>query len=185
MENGPEAVRAAAQLDRIDPATLGLGAYAAAAISGESPMATCVQASLYSLRTGILAFVPNIWLAIAVRLFTGLGAGNVSTAQGYVADVTPPELRAGRMGLIGAAFGLGFIFGPAIGGLLTRPDLGPLGYQLPIFTASGLCVLAAIGVAVLLKESRVKADPAVARPPFLGHIYPFPPPPNRWWWLFC
>jgi DHA1 family tetracycline resistance protein-like MFS transporter len=117
-----------------------------------------------------LAFVPNIWLAIAVRLFTGLGAGNVSTAQGYVADVTPPELRAGRMGLIGAAFGLGLIFGPAIGGLLTRPDLGPLGYQLPIFTASSLCGLAAIGVAVLLKESRVKADPATPRPAFLGGV---------------
>ena len=50
----------------------------------------------------MLAFVPNIWLAIAVRLFTGLGAGNISTVQGYVADVTPPEQRAGRMGLIGA-----------------------------------------------------------------------------------
>jgi MFS family permease len=118
-----------------------------------------------------LAFVPNIWLAIGVRLFTGLGAGNVSTAQGYVADVTPPELRAGRMGLIGAAFGLGFIFGPAIGGLLTRPDLGPLGYQLPIFTASGLCVLAALGVAFLLKESRVRADAATPRPPFLGGVH--------------
>jgi MFS family permease len=117
-----------------------------------------------------LAFVPNIWLAIAVRLFTGFGAGNVSTAQGYVADVTPPELRAGRMGLIGAAFGLGFIFGPAIGGLLTHPELGKLGYQLPIFTASGLCLLAAIGVAVLLKESRVRADPAAPRPAFLGGV---------------
>lgn len=118
-----------------------------------------------------LAFVPNIWLAIGVRLFTGLGAGNVSTAQGYVADVTPPELRAGRMGLIGAAFGLGFIFGPAIGGLLTRPDLGALGYQLPLFTASGLCGLAAIGVAVLLRESRVKADAAAPRPPFLDGVH--------------
>jgi len=118
-----------------------------------------------------LAFVPNIWLAIAVRLFTGMGAGNVSTAQGYVADVTPPELRAGRMGLIGAAFGLGFIFGPAIGGLLTRPDLGALGYQLPIFTASGLCFMAAIGVAVLLKESRVRADAAAPRPPFLSGVH--------------
>jgi MFS family permease len=74
------------------------------------------------------------------------------------------------MGLIGAAFGLGFIFGPAIGGLLTHPDLGKLGYQLPIFTASGLCLLAAIGVAVLLKESRVRADPAAPRPAFLGGV---------------
>ena len=118
-----------------------------------------------------LAFVPNIWLAIAVRLFTGLGAGNISTVQGYVADVTPPEQRAGRMGLIGAAFGLGFIVGPALGGLLTRPDLGALGYQLPIFTAAGLCGLAAAGIAVLLKESRVRADPAAPRPPFLGGVH--------------
>jgi len=118
-----------------------------------------------------LAFVPNIWLAIAVRLFTGLGAGNISTVQGYVADVTPPELRAGRMGLIGAAFGLGFIVGPGMGGLLTRPELGTLGYQLPIFVAAGLCVLAALGVFFLLKESRARADPAAKRPPFLGGVH--------------
>jgi len=118
-----------------------------------------------------LAFVPNIWLAIAVRLFTGLGAGNISTVQGYVADVTPPELRAGRMGLIGAAFGLGFIVGPGMGGLLTRPELGTLGYQLPIFVAAGLCVLAALGVFFLLKESRARADPAAERPPFLNGVH--------------
>jgi MFS family permease len=118
-----------------------------------------------------LAFAPNIWLAIAIRLFTGLGAGNISTVQGYVADVTPPEQRAGRMGLIGAAFGLGFIFGPGLGGVLTRPDLGTLGYQLPIFVAAGLCLLAALGVVVLLKESRAPADPAAARPPFLGGVH--------------
>nr|WP_209282490.1 MFS transporter [Brevundimonas alba] len=118
-----------------------------------------------------LAFVPNIWLAIAVRLFTGLGAGNISTVQGYVADVTPPAQRAGRMGLIGAAFGLGFIFGPGLGGVLTRPDLGALGYQLPIFVAAGLCLLAALGVAVLLKESRAPADPAAPRPPFLSGVH--------------
>jgi MFS family permease len=91
--------------------------------------------------------------------------------QGYVADVTPPEQRAGRMGLIGAAFGLGFIFGPGLGGVLTRPDLGALGYQLPIFVAAGLCLLAALGVVVLLKESRAAADPAAPRPPFLGGVH--------------
>ncbi|HEY0102403.1 MAG TPA: MFS transporter [Brevundimonas sp.] len=119
----------------------------------------------------MLAFAPNIWLAIAIRLFTGLGAGNISTVQGYVADVTPPELRAGRMGLIGAAFGLGFIVGPALGGLLTREDLGTLGYQLPIFVAAGLCALATGGIAVLLKESRVRAAPAAARPAFLSGVH--------------
>lgn len=118
----------------------------------------------------MLAFVPNIWLAIAVRLFTGLGAGNISTVQGYVADVTPPEQRAGRMGLIGAAFGLGFIVGPGLGGLLTQPQLGRLGYQLPIFLAAALAALAAVGVVVFLRESRAKADPAAPRPPFLAGL---------------
>lgn len=118
----------------------------------------------------MLAFVPNIWLAIAVRLFTGLGAGNISTVQGYVADVTPPEQRAGRMGLIGAAFGLGFIVGPGLGGLLTQPQLGRLGYQLPIFLAAALAAVAAVGVVVFLRESRAKADPAAPRPPFLAGL---------------
>lgn len=117
-----------------------------------------------------LAFVPNIWLAIMVRLFTGLGAGNVSTVQGYIADVTPPEKRAGRMGLIGAAFGLGFIVGPGLGGLLVRDDLGRLGYQLPIFAASLLALIAALGVLFLLKESRVKVDPALPRTQFLSGV---------------
>ncbi|WP_295214249.1 MFS transporter [uncultured Brevundimonas sp.] len=118
----------------------------------------------------MLAFVPNIWLAIAVRLFTGLGAGNISTVQGYVADVTPPEQRAGRMGLIGAAFGLGFIVGPGLGGLLTQPQLGRLGYQLPIFLAAALAAIAAVGVVVFLRESRAKADPAAPRPAFLAGL---------------
>ncbi len=118
----------------------------------------------------MLAFVPNIWLAIAVRLFTGLGAGNVSTVQGYVADVTPPEKRAGRMGLIGAAFGAGFIAGPGLSGILVQEDMGRLGYQLPIFAACGLAVLAAIGVVLFLKESLVKSATPPKRTPFLGGV---------------
>ncbi|WP_425991131.1 MFS transporter [Brevundimonas sp. TWP2-3-2] len=118
-----------------------------------------------------LAFVPNIWLAVAVRLFTGLGAGNISTVQGYVADVTPPAERAGRMGMIGAAFGMGFIVGPGLGGILTQPQLGHIGYQLPIFVASALAALAAVGVVVFLKESRARADPAVPRPGFMSGLH--------------
>jgi DHA1 family tetracycline resistance protein-like MFS transporter len=118
-----------------------------------------------------LAFVPNIWLAVAVRLFTGLGAGNISTVQGYVADVTPPAERAGRMGMIGAAFGLGFIVGPGLGGILTQPQLGHIGFQLPIFVASALAALAALGVVFFLKESRAKADPAAPRPAFMAGLH--------------
>ena len=117
-----------------------------------------------------LAFVPDVWTAIAVRLFTGLGAGNISTVQGYVADVTPPAERAGRMGLIGAAFGLGFIVGPGLGGLLVQPQLGRLGYQLPMFAAAALAAMAAIGVILFLRESRAKADPATPRPAFLSGL---------------
>jgi len=118
-----------------------------------------------------LAFVPNIWLAIAVRLFTGLGAGNISTVQGYIADVTPPEQRAGRMGMIGAAFGMGFIVGPGLGGLLTQPQLGHIGYQLPIFVAAALAALAALGVVTFLRESRARADPTAPRPAFLAGLH--------------
>lgn len=118
----------------------------------------------------MLAFAPNIWAAIAIRLFTGLGAGNIATVQGYVADVTPPALRAGRMGLIGAAFGLGFIVGPGLGGILVRPDLGHLGYQLPIFVAAGLAGLATLGVITLLRESRAPGAPGQVRPSFLSGV---------------
>jgi MFS family permease len=112
----------------------------------------------------VLAFAPSIWWAIAIRLFTGLGAGNISTIQGYIADITPPEKRAGRMGVVGAAFGLGFIVGPGVGGLLTREGVGPVGYQIPLFAASGLAAMAALGVLLFLRESRARADPATPRP---------------------
>jgi MFS family permease len=117
-----------------------------------------------------LAFAPTIWWALAIRVLTGLGAGNVSAIQGYVADVTPPERRAGRMGLLGAAFGFGFIAGPALGGFLVQPELGRFGYQIPLFAASALAACASIGVILFVKESRRRADPAAARPKFLSGV---------------
>lgn len=67
----------------------------------------------------ILALAPNLmWLFIA-RILAGFTGGNISVAQAYIADVTKPEERAKGLGLIGAAFGLGFIFGPALGGMLS------------------------------------------------------------------
>ena len=118
-----------------------------------------------------LAFAPNVWVAIAIRLFTGFGAGNISTVQGYVADVTPPEQRAGRMGLIGAAFGMGFIIGPGLGGILTQPQLGHVGFLMPIYAAAAMAALAAVGVMLFLRESRAKADPAAPRSPFLAGLH--------------
>ncbi len=82
------------------------------------------------------------------RIFSGLTGGNITVAQAYIADVTDARNRAKGMGLIGAAFGLGFILGPAIGGVLST-----WGYAVPAFAAAGLATLNLIGVIVLLPES--------------------------------
>jgi DHA1 family tetracycline resistance protein-like MFS transporter len=103
---------------------------------------------------GLLAFAPNVYWAFVIRLFGGLVAGNGSVVQGYIADVTPPELRAGRMAKLGAAYNVGFILGPFMGGILARPSAGPIGFQIPLLAASCLGALAALGVALVVKESR-------------------------------
>ena len=81
----------------------------------------------------ILAFAQTLPLVFLSRIIDGLTAGNLSVAQAYIADVTEPRERAGAFGLIGIAFGIGFLLGPAISGLLA-----PLGLHYPIFAAAGL-----------------------------------------------
>lgn len=104
-----------------------------------------------------LAFAGSLWELFAARALAGAMAGNIAAAQAYIADVTPPEKRAQGMGLIGAAFGLGFIFGPAIGGLLGGGDPAHPNFVVPALTAAGLSLLAFAFAAVTLKES---LDPA-------------------------
>lgn len=111
-----------------------------------------------------LAFAPNIWIAMAVRLVGGFGGGNISTIQGYMADVTPPEKRAGRLGLLGSAFGAGFVIGPSLGGVLAHPGLGRLGFQIPLFFAAAMAALAALGVFLFVTESRAPSAPGVRQP---------------------
>ena len=77
-----------------------------------------------------------LWMLIAVRLASGTMQANAAVANAYVADITPPEERARRFGLLGAMFGLGFILGPAMGGLL-----GSVNIHLPFFVAGGLAVM--------------------------------------------
>ena len=77
-----------------------------------------------------------LWMLIVVRLFSGAMQANAAVANAYVADITAPEDRARRFGLIGAMFGLGFTLGPVLGGLLGSIDL-----HLPFFVAGGLAVL--------------------------------------------
>lgn len=101
-----------------------------------------------------LAFAPNIWLAFLARFAGGFLSGNISTLQGCLADITPPEERAAKMGIMGSAFSLGFMIGPAIGGLLARPDLGPLGFHIPLFAAAAFGLVSALCVVVFVRETR-------------------------------
>jgi len=91
-----------------------------------------------------MAFVglaPSLLLLLAARAFSGIATANIAVAQAYVADVTAPEHRARGMGIIGIAFGLGFILGPGIGGQLSRfPIFGREG-TLPAFVAAGLAAI--------------------------------------------
>jgi MFS family permease len=103
---------------------------------------------------GLLAFAPNIWLAFIIRFFGGMAAGNGSVVQGYIADVSPPQERAGRISRLGAAYNIGFILGPFVGGSLAKPSMGPAGFRIPLLAASGLAACAALGVFLVVRESR-------------------------------
>jgi len=109
-----------------------------------------------------LAFADSLWALFAARALAGIMAGNIAAAQAYIADVTPPEKRAQGMGLIGAAFGLGFILGPAIGGLLGGEDPAAPRFLGPGLAAAGLSFLALIFAGVALKESLDPAHRTVA-----------------------
>ena len=93
----------------------------------------------------LMALAPDLtWLFVG-RVIAGITAASISAAGAYIADVTPPEKRAGSFGLIGVAFGLGFVMGPALGGVLGGIDL-----HLPFWVAAGLSLAnAAYGFFVL------------------------------------
>jgi MFS transporter, DHA1 family, tetracycline resistance protein len=90
----------------------------------------------------------SLWVLFAARIIDGLTGANYTAAQAYVADITPPEERGARFGLIGAALGVGFIVGPGLGALLSTISL-----QAPAFGAAALSFAAAIFGALALPES--------------------------------
>lgn len=96
------------------------------------------------------AAASSLALLFLARGLAGVFGANISTASAYIADVTPPEQRAKGMGVIGASFGLGFLFGPAIGGALA-----PYGYHVPILTAAGLGILNLVFAFFVLKEPKI------------------------------
>ena len=103
----------------------------------------------------LLGFAETLLVLFVARIFDGLTGGNISVAQAYIADVTDEKNRAKGLGLIGAAFGLGFILGPATGGLLSQ-----YGYSVPAFAAAGLVTVNLIMVALWLPESLTPAKRA-------------------------
>lgn len=111
-----------------------------------------------------LAFAPNIWAAFVIRLLGGLAAGNGAVVQGYLADVTPPEKRARQMSYQSAAWNVGLIVGPSVGGLFVHTGAGPTGFRIPLFIASGLALLCVTAIMLFIKESRVRETGISDRP---------------------
>jgi DHA1 family tetracycline resistance protein-like MFS transporter len=96
----------------------------------------------------VMALAPTLgWLFLG-RVISGITAASISTGTAYVSDVTPPEERAGAFGMIGAAFGVGFVLGPALGGLLGNSDP-----RLPFWVAGGLSLANALYGYFVLPES--------------------------------
>jgi len=91
----------------------------------------------------------SIWILVISRIFSGIGSANIGAAQAYIGDISTPQNRAKSMGILGAAFGLGFVFGPPIGGFL-KADFG---IEILGFVAAGLSVLNFIVAYFLLPES--------------------------------
>ncbi|MFL6589478.1 MAG: MFS transporter [Chthoniobacterales bacterium] len=96
----------------------------------------------------LMGMAHSLTLLFVARILAGITGGNIAIPQAYIADVTAPEKRSRAMGMIGAAFGLGFTFGPLIGGLMSR-----ISYSAPFFFSAGLAVLNAALVYLILPES--------------------------------
>jgi DHA1 family tetracycline resistance protein-like MFS transporter len=97
----------------------------------------------------------SLWILLLGRIIDGLTGGNISTIYAYLADITPPEERASRFGLVGAVSGVGFMVGPAAGGLLAQ-----FGLSTPVFVAAGLALTAAAISVFVLPESLAPAHRA-------------------------
>mgnify|MGYP000875922153 CR=1 FL=1 len=117
----------------------------------------------------ILGFAPDIAWVLASRVLGGLMAGNISAAMAYASDISTPQDRAKSLGTVGAAIGIGFMLGPAVGGFLAGNDVHSANFIRPAVVSAGLSVVAMLLVAFVLPESlspeqRARAlDPAHRR----------------------
>src|SRR5215211_597388 len=97
----------------------------------------------------VLGLANTLFLVFVGRIVSGITGGNISAAQAYIADVTTKENRGKGMALFGAAFGLGFVLGPAIGGITSK-----YGVHIPFFIAASLSLVAGMAVYLVLPETR-------------------------------
>ena len=107
----------------------------------------------------MLALAHSVAMLFLARIVDGLSGGNISTARAYVADITEPKDRARAYGLIGAAFGLGFIMGPALSGMLAR-----VSYTAPIWAAAALTLVATAMAWLWLPETIHRAQAGTGNP---------------------
>ena len=115
---------------------------------GRKPM-LLVSIAGTAISFAVLGLANSLWMLFASRLLDGLLGGNISLAQAYITDVTEDQERAKGLGLVGAAFGVGFIFGPVLGGVLSAGD----NYARPALIAAGLSLVNLLGVLFILPES--------------------------------
>ena len=108
----------------------------------------------------LLAYSRTLFWVFASRALDGITAGNISVAQAYISDVVPPQGRARAFGLVGVAFGMGFMLGPAISGLLAAHD-----YRWPMFGAAALSATSILATALLLPKGAPEAQPKVHAQP--------------------
>lgn len=104
------------------------------------------------------AFAPSFWWLVVARGFAGVCGANVTAAQAYIADVTDEKSRAAGMGMLGAAFGLGFVFGPAVGGALSTRSA-----TMPFLVGGALAAANFVSALFILREPRSAADRTQAR----------------------
>ena len=101
----------------------------------------------------MIALSQDLWVLGVARVLNGLMAGNLAVSMAYVTDVTPPEERAKGMGWVGGSISIGFLIGPALGGLLGGADAASASLLLPGLVAAAICALTAIGMLLFLSES--------------------------------
>jgi MFS family permease len=131
-----------------------------------STAGAAVSYFLFAVSSRLGQPVPALALLFASRMFAGICGGNITVAQAYIADITPPDQRSRRMGLIGMAFGLGFTFGPSIGSFSFK-HLGDMG---PGLVAGALCASNFLLALFVLTESLQPSSEHVAQRPHLAQV---------------